>query len=99
MKPRVRIRNGKPLFSTIEKPPNKQLIAHVEKILLLAKQGRARSIIEVLEWDDGSVTDGHYLSDNARENSMLGSMFTALLSVSFRHTSHYEDLRDAGALE
>ena len=54
--------------------PNETVIAHIEKLLTHAKSGALRSMVEVVEWDDGSVGNGVCLSKHAQQRRMLGEL-------------------------
>jgi len=55
-------------------PPNPSVVAHIEKLLGYAQAGTLRSIVEVVEWDDGSVGNGYVLSPYAQKVRLLGEV-------------------------
>lgn len=93
-KPRVRIRDGKPLFSTVEKRVNPELVIHLESMLEQAQSGEMRSMVEVCEWDDGRVDAGHCLHSYADVSRLMAAMFTLLTSLAFSRTRHADELYD-----
>lgn len=93
MKPRVRIRDGKPVLSAVPiHSPNPDVIVHLEKLLALARNGELRSIMEICEWDDGSVSGGWSLHSHAQIRRMLGEFFVLMVDQAFGETHHAENL-------
>ena len=71
-----------------------ELIEHIEKLLVMAKKGEMRAMIEVLEWDDGAVSDGWNISGCVQRRRLMGALFEVLTTLAFSETVHAEVLYD-----
>jgi len=91
-KPRIRILNGKPVYQLIVQHPVPSLIQHLEKLLKKAKDGKIRAIIEIIEWEDGTVGDGWSMEDSRQRTRLLGQLSETITHIAFSGTIHADKL-------
>lgn len=73
MKPRVRIRDGKPVFTTIDrKRPNRELVELLESLLESAQSGDMISMAYVAGWTGNWLSNGWALDPRSMHVAMLG---------------------------
>jgi hypothetical protein len=77
-KPRVRIRNGKPILTEVSTPrPNPDLIKHLARLTKEAEKGEIKSMFYVCAHHGDWISDGRCLDYRAPATLMLGQITLA----------------------